>query len=152
MPLTVPVKNVVLISLILLAGIAAFAARRGVDPAGFTLLSLSLVLAITGVAATIYGIAPSQRRGATISSILYLVMAFGSGSFVPVENLPAGMRLIAPYTPFYWATMGFRDLLRDGAGLMDLLPNIGILAGAGGVLLLLGSALLRRQVARGTAS
>ncbi|MGD8374920.1 MAG: ABC transporter permease [Acidobacteriota bacterium] len=141
-----------LLSLLILAGIAAIAADGPVRPVAFVLLSLSLVLAITGLAATIYGLAPSQRRGATISSLLYLAMAFGSGSFVQLDSLPAAMRRAAPFTPLYWANQGYRDLLVSGAGVADLLPHIGILAGSGAVLLGLGAALLRRQVLRGAVS
>lgn len=141
-----------LVSLLILAGIAAIAAVGPVRPAAFLLLSLSLILAITGLAATIYGLAPSQRRGATISTLLYLAMAFGSGSFVQLDSLPAAMRRAAPFTPLYWANQGYRDLLASGAGVGDLLPHMAVLAGSGAVLLLVGAALLRRQVLRGAVS
>jgi ABC-2 type transport system permease protein len=140
-----------LISLVILASVGWFATSEPVDLLGFTALGLALIFAITGASAAIYGTATSQTAGSTIGSIAYLLMGFSSGSFIPLNNLPASFRQIAPFTPFYWATQGFQDLLRDGAGLFDLLPNIAILAGTGLVLMALGSALLRRTVTRGAA-
>jgi len=140
-----------LISLGVLAAVAAIVARRAVDLGGFALLGLSLVAAVTGASAVLYGASANPRRGATIGSLLYLVLGFGSGSFVPLESLPPAVRQLAPYTPFYWATQGFLDLLQAGVGVRELAPNITILAGTGAVLLTLGTALLRRQVARGAA-
>ena len=140
-----------LISLVILASVGWFATAEPVNLAGFTILGLALIAAITGTSAAIYGTASSVTSGATVGSIVYLLMAFGSGSFVPLDSLPAVFRQIAPFTPFYWATQGFHDLLRGGAGLSDLLPNIAVLTGTGLVFMGLGTALLRRTVSRGAA-
>jgi ABC-2 type transport system permease protein len=137
--------------LVVLAAVGALAGARDVDAAGFAALSLALVAAVTGFAAVVYGLARSQRSGGTIAGIVYLVMGFASGSFVQLESLPPAARRIAPFTPFYWATQGYQALLRDGAGLADLLPHLGILLGSGAALLVLGAALMRRRLAGGIA-
>jgi ABC-2 type transport system permease protein len=142
---------IALAALLILAAVAGFAARRGVDPAGFLLLSLSLVLAVTGLASTVYGLAKDDRQGSTIGSVLYLVLAFSGGSFLPLDNLPAAMRAVSPFSLFYWGTEGYKALLLEGGGLADVLPNVGILAGSGLALLVLGGALLRRRMLRGMA-
>jgi ABC-2 type transport system permease protein len=142
---------IALAALLILAAVAGLASGRGVDPAGFLLLSLSLVLAVTGLASTVYGLAKNDRQGSTIGSVLYLVLAFSGGSFLPLENLPAAMRAVSPFSLFYWGTEGYKALLRDGGGLADVLPNVGILAGSGLALLVLGGALLRRRMVRGLA-
>jgi ABC-2 type transport system permease protein len=140
---------IALAALLILAAVAGIASGRGVDPAGFLLLSLSLVLAVTGLASTVYGLAKDDRQGSTIGSVLYLVLAFSGGSFLPLDNLPRAMRAVSPFSLFYWGTEGYKALLRDGGGLADVLPNVGILAGSGLVLLVLGGALLRRRMLRG---
>jgi ABC-2 type transport system permease protein len=142
---------IALAALLILAMVAGFAAGRGVDPAGFLLLSLSLVLAVTGLASTVYGLAKDDRQGSTIGSVLYLVLAFSGGSFLPLDSLPAAMRAVSPFSLFYWGTEGYKALLLESGGLKDVLPNVGILAGSGLALLVLGGALLRRRVLRGVA-
>ena len=142
---------IALAALLILAAVAGLASGRGVDPAGFLLLSLSLVLAVTGLASTVYGLSKDDRQGSTIGSALYLVLAFSGGSFLPLDNLPAAMRAVAPFSLFYWGTEGYKALLREDGGLREVLPNVGILAGSGLALLILGGALLRRRMLRGAA-
>ena len=140
---------VAIAGLLVLASIAGFVARRGVDVLGFALLSLALVAAVTGLASTIYGLARSERQGSTIGSVLYMVLAFSGGSFLPLDSLPPAMRAISPLSLFYWGTQGYKALLLEGGGLRDVLLHTGILAGSGLALLALGGALLRRRVLRG---
>jgi ABC-2 type transport system permease protein len=141
---------IALAALLILAVIAGFAAGRGVSPAGFVLLSLSLVLAVTGLASTVYGLSKDDRQGSTIGSVLYLVLAFSGGSFLPLDSLPAALRAVSPFSLFFWGTDGYQELLAGG-GLGEVLMHVGILAGSGFVLLALGGVLLRRRVLRGMA-
>jgi ABC-2 type transport system permease protein len=98
-----------------------------------------------------YGAMRTQRQGATISGVLFLVFAFLGGAFFQIDQLPSGVRQFAPLSPFYWGTTGFQELIRDGAGLAEVLPNVGVLAGIGATGLLIGSSLLRRKIGRGGA-
>jgi ABC-type multidrug transport system permease subunit len=143
--------SVSLISLVLLAGIGWGVAKQSVDPAGFIVLSLALILAITGYAALVYGGVSTERQGATISGVLLLIFAFVGGSFIQIDDLPAVMRRFAPISPFYWGTTGYQTLIRDGGGLSDVLPNAGVLAALGVVLLAAGAALLQRRMRGGAA-
>ncbi len=135
--------------LLILAAIAGLVARHGVDFAGFALLSLALIAAVTGLASTIYGLARNERQGSTVGNVLYMVLAFSGGSFLPLDSLPPAMRAISPLSLFYWGTQGYKALLADGGGLRDVLLHTGILAGSGLALLALGGVLLRRRVLRG---
>jgi ABC-2 type transport system permease protein len=138
-----------LIALAVLSLVGAVVLRRGVDPAGFLLLSLALVLAVTGTSATIYGLARNERIGATIGSIIYLVLAMAGGSFVNLEGLPRAVRAVSPISPFYWGTAGYRKLIESAGTLRDVLPNVAVLAGLGAALLALGAFLLHRTARRG---
>jgi hypothetical protein len=62
------------------------------------------------------------------------------------------MQALARWTPFYWATSGYRTLLEKGGGLADVLPAVAVLAVLGVVLLLAGSLFLRKTVQRGGAA
>lgn len=139
------------ISLILLSAIGWLGAERGIDLAGFALLSLAVVVAVTGFASAVYGVARNERQGATFSSIVLLVFAFMGGSFIQVNAMPAAVRQFAPLSPFYWGTTGFQALIQ-GSGLADVLPHVGVLVGIGAALLVLGSALLGRKIRLGVAA
>lgn len=142
---------VAVVGLLVLAAIAGLVARHGVDFAGFALLSLALIAAVTGLASTVYGLARNERQGSTIGSVLYMILAFAGGSFLPLDSLPPAMRAISPASLFYWGTRGYQVLLVQGGGLGDVLLHTGILAGSGVALLAVGGMLLRRRVLRGAA-
>ena len=138
-----------LLSLAVLTGIGAVALREPVSVPAFVIVSLALVLAITGTSAIIYGLARTERQAATLSSLVYLVMAFVGGSFFRLESLPAFLRRIAPFTPFYWATQAYREILEKGAGPAAVLTHAAVLTAIGGTLLALGGIALHRAARRG---
>jgi hypothetical protein len=139
------------ICLVLLAIVGWFALDEGVDPVAFVLLSACLVLAVTGAAALVYGLARTETQGGTAAGLIYLVFAFVGGVFFPLEQLPEIFSRIAPFSPLYWGSQGYRILIQDGVGVAGILPYAGVLAGLGLVLLLVGSWMLHRRVLRGVA-
>jgi ABC-2 type transport system permease protein len=141
-----------LLGMAVLSAIGALAGGAGADPAGFLLLSLSLILAVTGASATVYGFARTERQGATLASLIYLFLGFAGGSFLPLNSLPPSVRAFSPLSPFYWGTQGYRKLIVEGAGTAAILPNAAVLAGLGVVLLAIGSLALGRAVRRGAAA
>ena len=140
------------LALAVLSIVGVLVGSTGADPLGFLVLSLALILAVTGAAATVYGFARTERQGATLASVVYLVLGFAGGSFLPLESLPPSVRAIAPFSPFYWGSQGYRRLVADGAGLGSILPNVAVLAGLGIVLLAIGAAALGSVVRRGAAA
>jgi ABC-2 type transport system permease protein len=138
-----------LIALAVLSVTGWLAVEGPVDVAGYVLLSAALVVAVTGAGATVYGAAGSQNRGATISSMVYLALAFAGGSFIPLDSLPGAMRALAPVSPFYWGTRGYQQLLVHGGGAAEILGPAAVLSGLGVVLLAVGAMLLHRRLARG---
>lgn len=137
--------------LLLMMGLAMFLLGRFIDPAGFAILSLAVVLAVSGASAAIYGFAKTERQGAALANMIYLFLAFLGGSFIPLDSLPAAARAIAPLSPFYWGTRGFQDLL-NGEHLAAILPAVGILLAIGAALLAAGSFLLGRRFQQGALS
>jgi ABC-type Na+ efflux pump permease subunit len=137
------------LSIVVLTAVGAVAAVRGVDLPGYLFLSLALVLAATGFASAVFGLARGERQGATLASLLSLVMAFAGGSFIPLDGLPGPLRALSPLSLIYWATRGYQKLVVEGAGLRAVLPEIAILAGAGALLLALSAPLWQRRLLRG---
>jgi ABC-2 type transport system permease protein len=124
-------------------------ASARVSLAGYLLLSLALVAAATGFASFIFGLARGEKQGATLASLLSLLMAFAGGSFIPRNSLPAAVQALSPFSLIYWAADGYQKLVLDSAGLRDVLLNIAVLAGAGLLLLALSAPLWQRRLLRG---
>jgi ABC-type multidrug transport system permease subunit len=106
------------------------------------------VLAVTGFASVVYGGAPSERAGTTLSSVVLLILAFAGGAFIQTSQMPRAVQRISPFSPFYWGTEGYRELIQGG-GAVQVLTHTGVLAGIGVVLLTAGSLLLDHRVRRG---
>jgi ABC-2 type transport system permease protein len=132
--------------IILLAAVAVLWAGAGIASVpGFIGLSLFFALAATGFAGLIQAISRSERTGPIVGSILVMIMSMVGGTWIPLDSLPAFVRRISPYTLNYWAGEGYRHLIFDGAGLGQLLPNMGILLAFGAVLSGLAVVLFRRR-------
>jgi len=133
----------------LMALIGALLLGARADPAAFVLLALTFLLAVTGFVTLLYGFARNEQRGATLASIVLMVMAFLGGSFIPLDSLPGFVRGLAPFTLNYWAIEGFQTLLFTDGGIGSVTTAllvflaVGLGSGFG------GAALLRRQLVRG---
>ena len=137
------------ISLLILATCGWMASDRPVALVGFAALSGALIVAVTGFSALVYGLARTERQGATFSSAILLGCAFLGGAFLPLDSLPLSVRSFAPLSPIYWGTSGYQALLHHGAGVSDILRHVSVLAGIGTTLLWIGSSLLHRSMLAG---
>lgn len=141
--------TVAALSIVILSAIGWLAAPGTVSLAAFVVLSLALVVATTGFAAAMYGVTRNESQGSTLAGLLTLLMAFSGGSFIPLDNLPAALEAVSPYSLIYWATQGYQELLGGGAALSEVLPNVAVLAGSGIVLLAVAGFLWRRRLLAG---
>jgi ABC-2 type transport system permease protein len=114
-----------------LALVAGIWSGSDMHPVGFVCLSLAFGLAATGFAALIQSLSRSERSGSTLGSILVMAMSAIGGSWIPLENLPAFVRGMAPYTLTYWGSSGYRELLFGSDGFAGILPNLGVLLACG---------------------
>ncbi len=113
------------LSLLSLIGLFIVAALGGVHMALGTWLALLgwLVvgcLPMLGLGLTIgYGASPNSAPA--VASLVYLPVAFASGLFIPLPNLPSFIRGVASYLPLYhegelgWITIGAGDESRLAA-------------------------------------
>ncbi|MEA2602577.1 MAG: linearmycin/streptolysin transport system permease protein [Acidobacteriota bacterium] len=136
------------LSLLALTTAGALVAPRAISLSGYLLLSFALVVATTGFASAVFGMARGEKQGATLASLVSLIMAFAGGSFIPLDSLPAALRALSPFSLMYWATSGYQKLV-TGEGLRAVLPNVAILMGTGLLLLALSALLWQRRLLRG---
>ena len=140
------------LAIVVIGGVGAAVLSTSVSIPAFVLLSGSLVLAVTGTTAVIYGVARTERQASTLGNMIFLAMGFLGGGFIRVEGLPPAVRGFAPFTPLYWGTQGYRALLENGAGVGGVATHVGVLAAMGIVFLGVGAMALRRTARRGASA
>jgi ABC-2 type transport system permease protein len=131
----------------LLAGIAAGAMTRGIVVGGFVLVVMQAFVLVPpvhplaaigyalaaatmmGLAGTLVGIwAEKFDQSAALTNFFITPLTFLSGTFYSIERLPAVLRHIAAFNPFFYAIDGFRygftghadGSLAAGAGVLAL--------------------------------
>lgn len=77
-----------------------------------------------------------------------LVLGAIGGAMVPLEIFPETLRQVAKVTPHAWAYEAFAEIQRRGGGLLEIAPQLGVLALMAVLVLGIGSMLLRRSLAR----
>ena len=118
-----------LVMLLLLSAYATFIAGVHLDTGTWAALIARLLLgALPFVALGIaIGYRASPTAAAPITNILYLLLSFASGIFIPISNLPDFMQRLAPYLPLYhladlaWNAVGARTATTVGDDVRGLL-------------------------------
>ncbi len=114
-----------------------------------TLLVLAAFAAVASALAMIVGSTMDNEGAATGIGIgLGLVLAALGGCMTPLEFFPDTLQRVAHVTPHAWAYEAFAEIQRHGGGVLDVLPQLGVLVGMAAVLLALGAVVLRRSLDR----
>jgi ABC-2 type transport system permease protein len=79
---------------------------------------------------------------------LGLVLGALGGTMFPLEFFPDTLRTVAHVTPHAWGYEAIAEIQRHDGGVLDILPQLGVLAAMAAVTLVLGGWLLRRSLAR----
>lgn len=96
------------------------------------LVMMSIVALFSGFAAIGFGIligtiAKTQEQSAPFGATATIVLAAIGGVWVPVFAMPETMQHIAKSSPMNWGLNAFYDVLLRQAGIVDILPEIGLL-------------------------
>lgn len=97
--------------------IAYFVAGITMPASRWSALALALLLGMTpfSVLGFAIGYWAGPNSAIAVANLLYLVLSFGSGLFIPVQQLPSLMQRIAPYLPanhygnIVWRAVGADD-------------------------------------------
>lgn len=131
--------------------VAAAALLFGVDWGNIPLTLLVLVVfgsVAAGAAMVVGSVIDNDAAAGGVGVGVGLVLGALGGAMYPLELFPDGLRAVAHLTPHAWAAEALADVQRHDRGLLEILPELGVLAGYAAVLLLLGAWLLRRSLAR----
>lgn len=113
------------------------------------MLVVIVLLAIVGVTMGILASAFARTEFQVIQFIPLVIIpqVLLGGTFFAVPDLPAYLRPLAYFMPLYYANRALRDVMLKGWGLAEIWPNLAILAGFIGVLVVLSALMMRREVA-----
>lgn len=95
-------------------------------------LIVVVVLGVTmlfGIGLSIGGWAKNENQAAPLSQLVVLPMMFLSGVFFPTFLMPEFLQSIAKYIPLTPVVDSIRMVVTENASLLDLGPQIGIIAG-----------------------
>ncbi len=123
---------VVLLQVAFLFGVAsiAFDMPLGESPLGLLILSLSLALAASALGMLLAAFAKTSRQANTLGTLGGFVLGGLGGTFAAWRGLPGSfMDQLSLVTPHAHALHGFDTLLIDGGGVVDILPQAGVLLG-----------------------
>jgi ABC-2 type transport system permease protein len=112
-------------------GNAVFDMPLGDSPLGLALLALALALAATGFGMLVAALARSSRQAENLGMVLGFILAAAGGCIgYPLFRVGGLIGVLSRLTPHAHAIMGFMNLF-DGASVVAILPQVGILAGMG---------------------
>jgi ABC-2 type transport system permease protein len=122
-------------------GALVFGMQIGGSLSALIALSLALVYCSVALGLLFASIGRSERQLGGIGSVVLLVMGIVGGCMVPRMLMPPFMKSLGLFVPHGWALDGYYEVLvRQGAGIAQVLPSIAALVGFGTVFATLGAA------------
>lgn len=118
------------------------------DPLGAIALLIALAAVGAGAAMLMGSVFSNDQQAGGIAVVAALGLAALGGSMLPSELFSPTMQTVAHVTPHAWALDGFAELVRRDGGLLDILPELGVLFGYAAVLVLFASYRLRVAITR----
>jgi ABC-2 type transport system permease protein len=125
-------------SLLVLFGILVMKLEWGRDPLALFVIMTAGALAAAAIGTAMGTFIKSEGQANGLSIMAGMVMALMGGCWYPLELFPSTIQTIVKILPTTWAMQGMLDLVLRGGGLMDILPEAGILLGFAAIFLGIG--------------
>jgi ABC-2 type transport system permease protein len=137
--------------LILVVTMLLFGVDWGDPVAGVATIVL-FALVGTGAAMLMGSSLHNAEQAGSIGVFVGLGFAALGGSMVPMEFFPPVMKTIGHITPHAWALDAFDEILREDGSVVDVAPELAILAAYAVVILSIASVVFRRRITQPEAS
>jgi ABC-2 type transport system permease protein len=118
------------------------------DPLGAIVILVLFALVGSGAAMLSGSLFRNEQQAGGIGVLLGLGLAAIGGAMAPIELFPPAMKTAALFTPHAWAIDAFSELVRREGGFLDILPQLGVLAGFAAFFMGLATWRLRRVLTR----
>jgi ABC-2 type transport system permease protein len=133
--------------IIMLGSGLLFGVRWG-DPLGAVALLVVFSLVGGGAGMLLGSVMRTEQQAVSIGLLAALGLAAIGGAMLPLDLFSDTMRRVAHITPHAWALDGFAELLRRSGTVLDILPQLGVLALFAAAFFALGSWRLRAALTR----
>jgi len=110
-------------------GILAMKLNWGREPLALFVLLFAAALAAAAFGTTLGTFIKTEGQASGLSIMFGMVFAMLGGCMYPFELFPPALQTAAKVLPTTWAMQGMLDLGLRGGGLMDILPEAGVLLG-----------------------
>jgi ABC-2 type transport system permease protein len=118
------------------------------DPLGAIAVLIMFALVGAGAAMLMGAVFHNDQQAGGLGVLLSLGLGALGGSMVPIEIFPETIQTVAKFTPHAWAIDAFAELVRRDGSLVDILPQLAVLAAFAAVFLLLATWRLQRVLTR----
>ena len=109
-------------------GHLVFGMELGQSLGGLALVGAAVAMAATSMSILMAAFVKTESQLSGVSLLVVLAMSSLGGSWWPLEIVPDFMRTLAHLiTINAWAMDGFKDILWYGRGVVDVLPEVGVL-------------------------
>jgi len=120
-----------LVQMLLLVGFGILAMKLnwGREPFALFLILFCSALAAAAFGTTMGTFIKSEGQASGLSIMFGMVFALMGGCWYPLELFPPAIQNAVKILPTTWAMQGMLDLVLRGGGLVDILPEAGVLLG-----------------------
>ncbi len=118
------------------------------DPLGAAAVLFLFSLVGGGAALLLGGLCRTENGAGSLALFFGLGLGVLGGTAIPLDTFEGTMRQVAHVTPHAWGYDAFAALVRHGAGIGDILPQLAVLAAFAAVLLTTGVLAMRRAMLR----
>lgn len=125
-------------TLLLLFGIFVMKLGWGREPFALLVLLLSAALAAAAFGTTMGTFVKTENQASGLSIMFGMVFALMGGCWYPLELFPPVVQNAVKVLPTTWAMQGLLDLVLRGRGLVEILPETGVLLGFAAIFFVVG--------------
>ncbi|NWG08240.1 MAG: ABC transporter permease [Chloroflexi bacterium] len=120
-----------LVQMLLLVGFGILVMKLnwGREPAALFLILFTSALAAAAFGTTMGTFIKTEGQASGLSIMFGMVFALMGGCWYPLELFPSAIQNAVRILPTTWAMQGMLDLVLRGKGLVDILPEAGVLLG-----------------------
>lgn len=106
-----------------------FDVSYGNSPIALLLVMSAFTLCVSAITLLVATLVSNEQQASGITLLLALTLAPIGGAWwsLDFEFIPQFMKQIAVASPIYWVMDGFNAVIREGGGIMSVLPAVGVL-------------------------
>lgn len=119
--------GLVQMALLFIGGILLFGVNWGRNPLALIAVSLAFAMATVGLGMLVATFVRTRGQAGSVVVGLAMGLAALGGAWYPLEITPRLYQQVVQILPSTWAMRAYTDLLVRGAGLMEVLPAVGVL-------------------------